>query len=487
MNHQNNIIKLAGISTASLLTGCQVAEKPATPNVVLIVVDDQGYADMSCTGLAEDVNTPNIDRLAQQGVRFTQAYATSPICSPSRGGLLTGCYQERWGTFWYGGPGLHDTSFQTIPELLKDQGYATGYIGKVHYGSHDYDTSHRSFPLNHGFDYYFGHTSARKHYLNHAQELEDQFQKEKKEFDRKGQSLRQQPMWENTGKVDTLAFSTEMFGNKACEFIEENRKDKFFLQLSFNAVHNFTHQLPEDYFKEHNLKGYHDWDPETEEYYEWYKKGRKPNNPEGREHYLGQLYYLDKEVGKVLDCLKNNGLDNNTIIVYISDNGGSTPIYANNYPLRGSKYLLYEGGIRVPMIMSYPDKFRKGLVYDNMISALDILPTVCSNTETDIPAYVDGIDITPLLSGENTSIHHDTLIWDTGHEYAVRAGKWKLFVCKNDANAIYEMVEVEMGEFLFDLENDPGETTNLAEKYPEVFEKLKKAHAAWKTNLKTKS
>ena len=166
-----------------------VLRKEGEPNILLIVVDDLGYADMSCSGLAYDVRTPNIDKLAESGIRFTQAYATSPICSPSRAGIITGCYQQRWGTYWYGGPGLHKEEFQTIPEILKEKDYVTGYVGKVHYGSHDADTSHRSFPLNHGFDYFFGHTSARKHYFNHKQEIEDEFQKVKEENDRKGQSL----------------------------------------------------------------------------------------------------------------------------------------------------------------------------------------------------------------------------------------------------------------------------------------------------------
>lgn len=467
---------------ALFLTSCK-SQISTDPNVLLIVVDDLGYADISCTGLAEDVFTPNIDKLAETGVRFTQAYASSSICSPARAGVLTGSYQQRWGTFWYGGPGIHDTSYQTIAEILRQNEYATGYIGKVHYGSYDSDTTNRSFPLNHGFDYYFGHTSPRKHYMNHNQKYEDAFQKVKKENDKWGQSLRQGSLWVNKEKLDTVAFSTELFGKEACKFIYKHKDEKFFLQLSFNAVHNFTHQLPEDYLTQHNLMGYSDWDPSKEEYYDWYVKGRKPNNPEGRDHYLGQLHYLDREIGRVLNQLEKLGLSENTLVIFISDNGGSTPIYANNYPLRGSKYLLHEGGIRVPMIISYPGKFTGERILNNVVSGLDILPLICESAKIPIPANIDGLDIMPLLMETNTYIQHDTLVWDSRHEIAVRAGDWKLYIVYDDQNAKYEMVEVELGEHLYNLIDDPGEQNNLAKEFPEIVQSLKVYHKRWRNEL----
>ncbi len=460
--------------------------KEREPNILLIVVDDLGYADMSCTGLAYDVNTPNIDNLAESGIRFTQAYATSPICSPSRASIITGCYQQRWGTYWYGGPGLHEEKYMTIPEILKENDYVTGYIGKVHYGSHDSDTSHRSFPLNHGFDYFMGHTSARKHYFNHKKELEDAFMVVKEEHDKWGQSLRQQPLWKNYKKEDTIGFTTEIFGNHACDFIETHKHKKFFLQLSFNAVHNFTHQLPEDYLRDKNLAGYHDWDPATEDYYEWYRAGRKPNNPEGREHYLGQLYFLDKAIGKVINYLKTTGLSKHTLIIFISDNGGSTPIYANNYPLRGSKYVLYEGGIRVPMIISYPKGYLSDKIFNNVVSAMDILPTICAFTGCQIPDYVDGIDLNPLLTGQDKQLHHEELFWDTRQETAARIGDHKLRTASDDANAKFEMVEIELGEYLYDLEADPGEKTNLADSLPKTYLELNNAFNNWKNRVREK-
>ncbi len=483
--------KLASV-VLSLCLSCAPKNKPevppTTPNIVLMVVDDLGYSDMSSTGTSPDVSTPNIDAIANSGVRFTNAYATSSICSPSRAGLITGSYQHRWGTFWYGGPGIHNPEFKTIPELLKQKNYTTGYVGKVHYGSNDHFTDNRSFPLNHGFDYFYGHTSARKHYLNHVDEIESSFIKVKEDHKKWGQSLRQQALWENTSKVDTVGFSTELFGVKAREFIQKNKSNPFFLQLSFNAVHNFTHQLPNEYLDSKGLKGYHDWDPAKEDYYEWYKQGRFPNNPEGRAHYLGQLYYLDKEIGKVTDYLKENGLEENTIIILISDNGGSTPIYADNSPLKGSKYTLYEGGIRVPLLIAFPSKYQKGIIIDNVISSMDVLPTLCNELGINIPTNINGIDISKLLTGEDTSIEHESLIWDNNAQTAVRKGKWKLRTANDLAksNSEYEMVEMEYGDYLYDLEKDIGEATNLANDHPEIVKELKNIHQDWRNKIDSK-
>ena len=453
------------------------------PNIILIIADDLGYADIGAANLSNDVHTPNIDRIAASGIRFAQTYDNSPICNQSRIGIITGCYPQRLGTYWYDAEGLHDPNFKTIPELLKTQNYQSGYIGKTHYGEYDSDTTNRSFPLNHGFDYYFGHTSARKHYMNHKQEIEDAFLKSKKENNRRGQTLRQGPLWENKDKIDTIAYFTQLLGEKSRNFIEKNKDQKFFLQIAFNAAHNFTHQLPQEYLDKYNLKGYHDWNPAVEEYYDWYAKGRFPNNKEGRAHYLGQVHYMDDEIGKLLDLLDEQGLTDNTLIFFISDNGGSTPIYADNSPLRGSKYLLYEGGIRVQMLVSYPNKYQKGKVYQNMVSAMDILPSICKAAGVEIPSYIDGMDLTPLLCGENDTLEHDVLVWDTGHELAVRKGQWKLRKSFNDSEAKYEMVELELGNFLHNLNKDVGEKSNLIDEEAKILNELEKEYSFWKSKL----
>lgn len=468
------------------ISGCaQESEDRQKPNILLIVVDDLGYADMSFLEASpDDVSTPNIDRIAENGTYLSNAYASSPICSPSRMSIMTGVYHQRFGTFWYGGKGIHRAEYQTIAELLKGDGYATGYVGKVHYGSNDADTTNRNFPLNHGFDYYMGHTSARKHYLKHKDTLEEAFIRAKRIHERTiGQTLKQQSLWENTGKIDTMAFSTQLFGQYARQFMERNKEEPFFLQLSFNAVHNFTHQLPEDYLEKHNLEGYYDWDPSEEPYMEWYRRGRRPNNPEGRAHYIGQLHFLDQQIGKVLDYLNTNGLTEETLVVFISDNGGSTPIYANNAPLRGSKYTLHEGGIRVPMMFSLPGKIAEDTIVNNMVSGMDILPTVCALTGRNIPENIDGLNLLPLLQGMDTSIAHDQLVWDTQKEVAVRTDKWKYHRVKDASHAENEVFILEEGDHLYNLQKDIGESEDLKEDYIEQLSKMKQIHENWKEDL----
>lgn len=474
------ILLLVAISSCSK----KIKEQDELPNIILIVADDLGYADLSVANIIDDIKTPNIDRIANSGARFTQAYVSSPICNQSRTSIITGCYPQRLGSYWYSSKGIHDEKFITIPELLKTKGYNTGYIGKTHYGDFDSDTTNRSFPLNHGFDYFFGHTSARKHYLNHKEEIEASFQKVKSEYNRSGQSLEQGALWVNKDKVDYEGHLTELIGNESRSFIKRNKENKFFLQIAFNAAHNFTHQLPEDYLKKNNLNGYYDWSPENETYYDWYAKSRYPNNNEGREHYLGQVHFMDNEIGKLLDFLESNELRENTLILFISDNGGSTPIYANNTPLRGSKYVLYEGGIKVQLLASYPKKYSKNKVFENLISAMDILPLICNETEIEIPSHIDGIDISPILNGNDINLEHEILFWDTGHEIAVRKGDWKLRKASNDEHAQYEMVELELGDYLYNLKKDISESDNLKETQIAKFNELKGAYTHWKSYIK---
>ena len=458
--------------------------EPTPPNVLLMIADDLGWADLSCAGLVDDVETPNLDRLAARGVRFTQAYASSPICNASRASLMTGSYQQRQGIYWYGGPGIHDVGYPTIAELLRPAGYSTGYVGKFHYGGgRVHQPGSRSFPLDHGYDEFYGFSGGRKHYLVHEAASEQAFREVKRAHRRQGQSLEQGGVWIGREKVDQHGFSTELLGERARDFLRAHAEERFFLTLSFNAVHNFTHQLPPEYMAEHGLEGYHDWDPATEDYTEWYRAGRAPNNPEGRAHYLGQLHYLDREVGRVLDLLDELELSRDTIVVFIGDNGGSTPIYADNGPLRGSKYTLYEGGVRVPLIVSWPPQYRNGEVSDAVVSAMDLLPTLVSAAGIELPAHVDGQDLGSMLRSGFHRVEHHTLHWDTNHESAVRWRHWKLKTARSDAHAQHEMVELELGTFLYNLERDPGESTDVSAENPALVERLTELHAAWRAGL----
>jgi len=448
------------------------------PNVVLIVVDDLGYADLSCTGLADDVETPNIDRLAQEGLRFTEAYATALICNASRIAIMTGCYQQRQGTEWYAGKGLHRPDIPTIAEHLRGHGYATGYIGKFHHGSLD-RPGKRGFPLEHGFDTFFGFSGGTKHYLHHAAKYQEAGK------DR----MYQGPMWVEDQKQDIEGFTTELFGERARDFIQQHAEGPFYLHLSFNAVHNYTHQLPADYLEAHDIEPFADIAP-GEDLWAWRGKISYPEHPHGRDYYLGQLHFLDFEIGRLLDQLETSQLLEDTLILFVSDNGGSLVTYANNGPLKGGKYTLYEGGTRVPLIIRAPDNVgdaSAGQTTDQIASTLDLFPTICSLTDTPPPAGLDGITLAPLIqkpASETADWDRPApLYWHTGSESAIRSGKWKLLQTRK---APYPKIQIEptpTGTFLYDLSQDEGEAKDLAANHPEIVETLEQQLEAWKAQM----
>jgi|GEM_PF-53611 len=439
------------------------------PNIVMIVVDDLGYADLSCLPHgATDVRTPSIDRLANRGIRFTAAYATAPICNAARIALMTGRYQQRQGVKWYGGKGLHRPDLNTIAEAVKAAGYTTGYIGKFHHGSSD-KADGRGFPLNHGFDVFYGFSGGTKHYLHHASKYQE---------DR----LSQGPMWVQREKKDVEGFTTELFGKEARDFLRDNRDQPFYLHLSFNAVHNFTHQLPDSYLKEKGLKGFTDLKP-GEDLWKWRKKIGFPAHPEGRDYYLGQLHLLDREIGRVMDELNRLKLDRNTSVFLVSDNGGSLVTYAKNRPLRGGKYTLCEGGIRSQMIANIPGITRSGTVTDAAVSALDLFPTICDLTGADKPADLDGVSLLPLLKRPASRAGRGDLFWETGRESAVRSGNWKLLITRQSPNPQLQIEKTPKGTFLYDLANDPGEKRNLADRHPQHVAALQAALQDWKQTL----
>ncbi|WDE97828.1 sulfatase-like hydrolase/transferase [Lentisphaera profundi] len=457
------------------------------PNIILMVADDHGCADISVLGIHDDVETPAIDRLINEGTYYTHAYANAPICNVSRTALMTGIHQAKLGAYWYSNPGMKHKTSASLAEFLQGQAYATGYVGKVHYGSSDPHSV--DFPLNHGFDEFFGFCGGRKHYLSHDDELESEFIAGQKRANRssanpvkggtslaKFETLKKGSFWRNKQKVEVKGFATEIFGKEARTFIKKHKQDKFFLHLSFNAVHNFTHQLPKSYLSKHKLNSVQDWDPEKEDYLEWYKKGRYPNNPQGREYYLGHLEYMDREIGKILDILSDLEIKEKTMIIYASDNGGSTPIYASNGALRGSKYTLYEGGIRIPLIIVYAKGFRNTRL-DQKVSLLDIYPTIVELLGEEKKDFLDGVALQLLDDKERN------FFWHSGHEKAMLRGDWKYKSVSNNDDAKLEMVELELGEFLYDLEKDPGEKINLINDYPEKVNEMRRRFKAWEKTL----
>ncbi|RCW37597.1 sulfatase [Marinilabilia salmonicolor] len=490
------------VTAAVGLLGCgspdaDTSGKPgAQPNVLLIVSDDQGYADFGAFGGRSDVKTPNLDNLANSGVRFSNAYVTMSICSPSRMSILTGRQQQRWGVYNYGAS-LPDSEI-TLAEQLKEQGYSTGMVGKSHYGSYAGPEA-PEFPTNHGFDYFYGKEGGTMDYLRHKAADREDF------TTKMANHLGIGPFWENEQLKDTTGYSTDIILDKSLEFINRHQRDPFFLMVSFNAVHLFTHQIPEEDLKKMGVEKVPDWDPETgtwAEYLEWYVNTVKPNTPEGRKRYLYHLHRMDDAIGALLGNLEEKGLRENTIVVFISDNGGSPRTYAINDPLRGNKYILDEGGIRVPMVVSWPEKIKGGRVFDKMVSGMDIFPTLHDALGMEMPRdrEIDGVSLLPAIQGEVAEAPHEWLFWTGFHPtgepktyddpdgalarhdrtyngdlngWAVRYGNWKLrFYGTSGTYGLY------------DLSADIGESNNLAKRHPELVERMMSRYYQWHENIK---
>ncbi len=451
------------------------------PNVILIVSDDHGYADFTRLGIHDYIKTPCLDQFAAEGVVFDNAYATSPICNPSRCGLLTGLYQQRWGTFWFGGQVIPET-IPTIADKFKELGYVTGYLGKLHYGGKTTPETH-NYPTNHGFDECLcaGAPGGRVHYLRHSDAAVE-------EYGEAADQMNVYPFTKNGEKFEHEGFLTELLGEKSRDFISRHQEKPFFLQVAFNAVHNFNFQLPQAYLKEWNLPPYPDWDAKKISYEEWYHKSIAPDLPQGRLYYAAQLYYLDREVGRLIQHLKEQGLDDDTAIIYVSDNGGSHCNCGDNTPLRGTKYTMFEGGIRVPMFMRWPGKLKPGSTCSELASGIDVCPTLLEAAGAEPACYsdVDGVSLLTALK-EGRALGRDALYWDCDFQWAVRAGKWKLKAIVDqemaDRVAAYEHTAAGRGVELYDLEQDIGEKHDLAGRHPEIVQQLSELHQKWRQEI----
>ncbi len=412
----------------------------AQPNIVLIYADDLGYGDVACYG-AQDARTPNLDRLATGGVRFTDGYVSAPICAASRAGLMTGRYQQRFG--YYNNVestevGLPHTEFN-LAQLLRKEGYATGLVGKWHLGS--VPSRH---PTEMGFTEFYGFLGGSHDYYDLAIPPVDA---NKSEFQRRlrgsyrGRLPSHQPLYRGTEPISEEGYLTDLLQREAVSFIERQvAKDKnrpFFLYLAFNAPH-FPQQAPAS---------------EIEKF-----KTGKPL----RDVYLAMVAIMDRAVGAVLDQLDTAGVADNTLVFFISDNGGLERTHnrpperisgASNGVLRGEKGELYEGGIRVPFIVRWPGKIPAGKVVAESVINLDVLPTCMAAAGGELPGdrTYDGRNLIPFLTSQMPIPPHAYLVWtmDPDKKYAVRQGKWKL---------LYEDDEIN----LYNLERDIGEKRNLA-------------------------
>ena len=394
------------------------------PNIVVIVSDDHGYADLSCYDHGPEISTPNIDRIARGGVRFTQGYASAYVCAPTRAALMTGRYQQRFGFYTASdsraGMPLSET---TIADLLKAEGYATGAFGKWHLGL---DMPYH--PLRRGFDEFYGFLGHGGHDY----------------FDLKPTPQKFDSIWRNDRVIEDTGYLTDNLGREAVAFVRRNGKRPFFLYLAFNAVH-FPLQAP----------------PETIRKYD-------TGNPK-RDIYLAMLEHEDRAVGRLLDELERRGLDRNTLVVFFSDNGGARNNASSNGWLRDYKHSVYEGGIRVPFLIRWPGRVPENRVSGEPVICMDVLPTAAAAAGVRLPAGREyhGKDLLPVLTGNARGPLHEWLYWDGGeNRRAVRNGRWKL---------VDNSGKIE----LFDLEKDRGEKNSLAPQNPEVAARMRASLEDW--------
>jgi arylsulfatase A-like enzyme len=434
-----HIFLIALVVSGLLAAGC-AADRP---NVLVIVADDLGYRDIGLHG-GRDVPTPHIDALAASGIRCTSGYVSAPYCSPSRAGLLTGRYQTHFGHEFNPHQGEESKlglplDQRTIADYLKGAGYATGLVGKWHQG---FSPAHH--PQSRGFNDYFGFLVGGHNFLLH------------KEAQPRFGSAHSHDLIYRGREVQKLdGYTTDLFTDEAIAFIDRNKEQPWFLYLSYNAVHTPLEVLAK----------YGDRVPAS------------ITDPE-RRGYLSLLIGLDDNIGRLTAHLNKTGRDKQTLVFFMSDNGGSgrKPFLAFNTgvntPLRGDKGQTLEGGIRVPFFVAWPGRLASGKVYEQPVSALDILPTACAAAGI-APSNVDGVDLVPHLAGEKASAPHEALYWRFGPQKAVRRGAWKLVDWRDFGE------KRNSGWQLYDLSKDIGEQRDLADANPQVVAELSRSWDQW--------
>ena len=464
--HSRKLIFILLVPAAIFFIAANFSFKPKKiaqlPNVILIIADDLGYSDLSSYGNPH-IHTPNIDGLGINGVRFSQAYVTAAICGPSRVGILTGRYQQRFGSEFmpydlidpavmrnlrkrYAGikrknPGLREVkpnffinrrNFNdglpsteiTIAEMLRQRGYSTGLVGKWNLG-----VGEGYHPDQRGYDYSYYFEGALTRYIN------DPVDSSKYINQHLPWAISELVAWsprygstairEGRQIVEDTGYLTFSFANRAVNFIEQHKNNPFFLTLTFNAPHD-PFQVPREYFN--RISGVTD---------------------SVKRVYYGMIEALDDGVGMVLQKLKNLQLDQNTIIIFLSDNGGATYTRAtDNKPLSGGKCTNFEGGLLVPFFIKYPGSANMNKVYHEPVSSLDIFTTIAAATQTNLPAgrMYDGVNLLPFIEGKVDTIPHNIFYWRSGYAKAIRKGNWKLYINQKDKKT-----------FLFNLAEDREE------------------------------
>ncbi|QVY66085.1 sulfatase [Polaribacter sp. Q13] len=437
------------IAGCLILIGHSALAQNKKPNIIVIVADDLGYATTGTYGQDPDrIKTPNIDRIAKEGAQFTNAYVTASVCGPSRSGLLTGRYQQRFGSYAnfdsQRGPGV-PASEKVMGTYFKKAGYTTAAIGKWHIGV----KLPGQHPIDRGFDKYYGFNSAQTDYFNSP------------------------ILFDGKKKVKKHDYLTFQFTNEAINFIEDTKDKPFFMYLAYNAVHG-PNQVPKEYSDK-------------------FDTGKKGDN-----NMLGMLAALDDSIGKLLDYLKEKNLEENTLVYFLSDNGGLSYWYkGNNAPWNGFKREQWEGGYHVQYLMRWPKMIKAGQVRNEMISSLDILPTslAAAGIKASKKDELDGVNLLPIFNQKETKVVHPYLFWAGSHvpggdarpksdfpykkdnappSWAVRSGKWKLV----------QMMGLG-APMLYDLDADPTESKDLIANHPKIVSTFKAEFHKWFKDMKT--
>jgi arylsulfatase A-like enzyme len=426
------------IALAALLAATTSADAARKPNVIVILADDLGYADVGFNG-CKDIPTPNIDSLARHGVRCSNGYVSHSFCSPTRAGLMTGRYQQRFGHENNPAYLPEDTkvglplSQKTIADVMKSAGYVTGAIGKWHLGA-----APCFHPNARGFVEYFGFLGGGHIYLPGA----------------KGGVEYNVPLLRNKEPLELKDYMTDVLSAEAAAFVARHKAGPFYLYVAYNAVHTPL-QAPEKYLS--RFAGITD---------------------ERRRTYAAMNSAMDDGIGRILRALRDSGIERDTMVWFFSDNGGPVETVAptRNDPLRGHKGTLYEGGIRVPFVVQWRAGLPEGAVCEQPVIALDVLPTVAALAGAKLPDSVklDGVNIAPHLKGEAKTPPHERLFWRMGGgaSWAVREGRHKLVKPGKD-----------VAPQLFDLNKDIGEAKDLTGEKPDVAARLQKAFDAWNAEL----
>jgi arylsulfatase A-like enzyme len=423
------------------------------PNFIVIVADDLGCHDLGCLG-ASDLKTPHIDALAASGARFLNWYSNAPVCAPARSAIMTGRFPIRAGVP-NNGPAL-GPQHKTIASLLKPLGYATACTGKWHLGS-----TPETDPNAHGFDYYYGFHSGCVDYYSHR-------------YYWGGTNLvNYHDLWRNRTEIfEDGQYLTERIAAEAKQFIAQHKTNPFFLYAPFNAPHYPMH-APEKY-----IKRFPSLDPE-------------------RRTYAAMISALDDGVGEIMAAVKQAGVLENTMVVFIGDNGATVEKRAgldqdfakagNNGSFRGFKFSLFDGGMHVPGILSWPGTIPARQQVREVVMSMDILPTICKAAGASLPEgyTVNGSDILPVATSQAKS-PHPSIFWAQGGQLATRRGPWKLILKGMLYNRTPDGGKMTGDDvvFLSNLDQDPGETTNLRHQHPEIVDELQTSLNSWFAALK---